>query len=331
MSHVEQLERETEQTRAQVADTIDELKESMTPAHVLHQLADRMTEGAPAAFARNLKDQAVNNPLPIAFIGAGLAWLMLAPRNPGGSLANGSGERMKQAGEAAQQRAADATGAARETAGTIAGTLRHAAGDTADAADDAAGSMSDAAGSMSDSIQRTLMSGYGTTADTAKRTADTISESAGNVGRRAMQSGDAFIDFCRDQPMVVAGIGLAIGALVGALLPTSETENRLLGEASDRAKESAQNFARDKYEDAKKVGERAFDAAKDEAAKQADAQGETDRSDQSRTDQSKTGESRTDQSKTDKEEHPTLVPSDKTDESELERRGYPWTDDNSPV
>ena len=80
MSHVEQLERETEQTRTQIADTLDELKASMTPSHVLHQLADRINDGAPAAFARNLKDQAVSNPLSGALIGAGLGWLMLSPK-----------------------------------------------------------------------------------------------------------------------------------------------------------------------------------------------------------------------------------------------------------
>jgi len=312
MSHAEQLERETEQTRLQIADTLDELKESMTPAHVLHQLADRISDGAPAAFARNLKDQAVNNPLPVALISAGLAWLMLTPRNSNGSLVRGSGEGLQEAGDSAQQRAAEATGAARETAGSIASTTRQAASKTADAA-------SDAAESMSESVHRTLSSGYGATADTARRTADTISESTKNAGRRTIQSRDALIDFCREQPMVVAGIGLAIGAMIGALLPTSEAEDRLMGEASDRAKESAQSLAKEKYEDAKNVGERAFDAAKDEAAKRADEKSEIDRT------------------KADKGEHPTLVPSDEAgksdeaDKSELERRGYPWTDDNSPV
>ncbi|KRR27591.1 DUF3618 domain-containing protein [Bradyrhizobium retamae] len=73
MSHVEQLERETEQTRAEISSTLDELRACMTPGHVLDRLADRVSQGAGAAFTRNLKDQTVNNPLPVMLIGAGLA------------------------------------------------------------------------------------------------------------------------------------------------------------------------------------------------------------------------------------------------------------------
>jgi ElaB/YqjD/DUF883 family membrane-anchored ribosome-binding protein len=302
MSHVEQLERETEQTRLQIAHTLDELKESVTPAHVLHQLADRMGDGAPAEFARNLKDHAVKNPLPIAFISAGLAWLMLNPQAKGGFMRRSS-ERADGASDAAQQFAAQTTDTARETADSIANSTGQTAAETAD-------TLRGAAGSMSESVRSTASSGYETMADTARRTTDSISESARNVGQRTLQSGDAFVNFCREQPMVVAGIGLAIGAIVGALFPTSQTEDRLLGEASDRAKESAQSFAAEKYEGAKNVGERAFEAAKDEAARQTNAQGQTGRSEEEH------------------EGHPTLVPSDG---SELERRGQPWTDDNSPV
>src|SRR4051794_39400124 len=80
MSHAEQLEREAEQTRTQIANTLDELRACVTPGHVLDQLADRVSDGATAAFTRNLKNQTVNNPLPVMLIGAGLAWLMLGPR-----------------------------------------------------------------------------------------------------------------------------------------------------------------------------------------------------------------------------------------------------------
>jgi hypothetical protein len=74
MSHAEQLERETEQTRAEISSTLDELRACMTPGHVLDQMVDRVSGGTGAAFMRNL------NPLPVTLIGAGLAWLMLGSR-----------------------------------------------------------------------------------------------------------------------------------------------------------------------------------------------------------------------------------------------------------
>ncbi len=42
MSHAEQLERETEHAREQIANPLDELRTRMTPGYVLDQLADRM-------------------------------------------------------------------------------------------------------------------------------------------------------------------------------------------------------------------------------------------------------------------------------------------------
>src|SRR5690242_19632674 len=128
MTHAEQLERETEQARADIAGTLDELRARMTPGHVLDQLTDRMNAGATAAFARNLRDQTVNNPLPVALIGTGLAWLMLGHR--GGAAASDLSdttsrasrvgrEAVKEAADAAGQSASETQDQVRETAGAM--------------------------------------------------------------------------------------------------------------------------------------------------------------------------------------------------------------------
>jgi hypothetical protein len=80
MTYSEQLERETEQTRSQLANTLDELRACMTPGQVVNQIADYARDGVGAAFVSNLRHQAVNNPMPIVLIGAGIAWLMLGSR-----------------------------------------------------------------------------------------------------------------------------------------------------------------------------------------------------------------------------------------------------------
>jgi hypothetical protein len=170
---------------------------------------------------------------------------------------------------------------------------------------------------MSDSAGRAAAAGYEAMADSARRTADTISQSTKAAGQRTLQSGGAFLDFCREQPMVLAGLGLAMGAIIGALMPTSETEDQLMGRASDRVKERAQDLASEQYESAKKVGERAFDAAKDEGAKQADEQVKT------------VAESEKESHAEAKADSATLVPSDP--QSELEKRGQPWTAENAPI
>jgi hypothetical protein len=314
MSHAEQLERETEQTRTQIANTLDELRACVTPGHVLDQLADRVSDGATAAFAQNLKQQTVNNPLPVMLIGAGLAWLMLGPRgNSAGAItrgiadrlrnaANEAGDSVQSATDAASSTASDKsaewsdkasrlgrnTGAslsataerARQAAAESGSTMRDVAGSIAESAQEStartAESLRDTAGSMADSVQRRASEGYDAIADGATRTASRLSETTKAAGQRTLQTGSDFVDLCRGQPLVLTGLGIAVGAMIGALLPVTETEDRLMGETSDRVKDSAQDFASEQYESAKEVGERAFDTAQEEAAKQGAKQQQQD-------------------------------------------------------
>jgi hypothetical protein len=255
MTHAEQLERETEQARAEIAHTLDELRACMTPGHILDQFADRMNAGAAAAFARNLRDQAVNNPLPVTLIGMGLAWLMLGGR--GGADAGDIGEA-----------AADATDTIRDKAGAVAETM-----------------------------QRTAA---------ATKTA----------GQRPLQSGSTLIDFCREQPLVLAGMGIAMGAIIGALLPATDTENQLMGETSDRAKQRARDLASQPVEAAKEKAGPTFDTSQKEAAHAA------------------TGERKAADWNDDAKEgtagrgayEPTLAP-----RGPDETRGQPWSPEDAPL
>src|SRR3982750_747882 len=91
MTYAEQLEQETEAARANLSNSLDELRNRITPGQLIDQLTDGLKDGAPGEFARNLKDQAVRNPLPVAIMGISLAWMMLGSRK-------GSGDGMMQRG-----------------------------------------------------------------------------------------------------------------------------------------------------------------------------------------------------------------------------------------
>src|SRR5258706_3265740 len=80
MSTSEQLERETEKARARISETLDELRAQMTPGHVVDRLVDYATDTSGGMFFRNLRQQAVDNPVPVALVGVGLAWLALSRR-----------------------------------------------------------------------------------------------------------------------------------------------------------------------------------------------------------------------------------------------------------
>ena len=54
--------------------------------------------------------------------------------------------------------------------------------------------------------------------------------------------------FMEEQPLVAGTIGLALGAALGALVPPTETEDRMVGKASDKATERAKQEAAKQYE-----------------------------------------------------------------------------------
>src|SRR5690348_18346520 len=78
MTSSAQLEREAEDNRAQLAQTLDELRDRITPGHLVDQAVDYAKDSGGGMFVRNLGRQTVANPIPVALIGAGMAWLMLA-------------------------------------------------------------------------------------------------------------------------------------------------------------------------------------------------------------------------------------------------------------
>lgn len=66
----------------------------------------------------------------------------------------------------------------------------------------------------------------------------------------------------REQPLLLGAVGMAIGAVVAALLPSSETEDELLGEVSDRTFERAKQKGTEQYEKVRETVKRAADGAR---------------------------------------------------------------------
>jgi hypothetical protein len=64
-----------------------------------------------------------------------------------------------------------------------------------------------------------------------------------------------------DEPLLVAGLGLAVGAALGALLPLSERERRTLGPTRERVLEHARQAVREGAERVRDGAERVRDGA----------------------------------------------------------------------
>lgn len=283
MTETARLERETAETRARLEQTLGELRARMSPGQLLDQATDYLRNGSGRAFLGNLRDEVVTNPLPVALVGAGIAWLAISGAIGRRGGANGDGryrarygydpardwgrtaataddlghdgrglsaaERARRAAEGWAEEARDTVTGVRESAremGERVGTAYDEAADgtrrTAEAWADEASAAAHQAGERlregMDEIQQRASAVGERTAEVYERTAGGVRRVArkaadyGRAARHAVQPDGTLMNFCREQPMLVAGLGIAIGAALGAMIPASRTERRVMGEAS---------------------------------------------------------------------------------------------------
>jgi ElaB/YqjD/DUF883 family membrane-anchored ribosome-binding protein len=110
----------------------------------------------------------------------------------------------------------------------------------------------------------------------AREAAGELGEKASELGERAKERGTAVRERMRgtmlevrqksartleEEPFVVVGLGLALGALLGAGLPVTERERRTLGPARERLLERAREVARQGAERVREGAERVRDGA----------------------------------------------------------------------
>jgi hypothetical protein len=88
----------------------------------------------------------------------------------------------------------------------------------------------------------TVSNTYDRAAAGAGRTASAVARSASGLGNTALASGRDFMDFCRDQPLVLAGIGLAVGAAIGAVLPRTKAEDQFMARPVTSSRSRLRNW-----------------------------------------------------------------------------------------
>ena len=291
MTSSAQLEQEAEQTRSQLAQTLDELRDRITPGQLVDQAVDYAKDSGGGLFVRNLGRQATANPLPVALIGAGVAWLMLSNGRRTTSINRAAeaaidsarqsmtdagariGEFRQQAGSQAREfgqessdrvsdwtadtsaRVTDARQRFRGMADNARRTAEQSAQQATSTASQAASSLSDRASSAYETTKSRAADAYETAADRTEHAASQMSNTVARFSQRTAGATRDLLQFCKSEPLVLAGIGMALGAIVGALIPATETEDQLMGETSDQMKDQARQTAENQYEKAKGVVE----------------------------------------------------------------------------
>ena len=246
----EDLEREVEDARGRIDRTVEELKDKMHPKEMFDE-ASRMMGGASNKILSTAVEQLRENPIPVALIGLGVAWLAIGqtrrthgdtPTYAGGRYDDykgyddhqGIGAKLSAGAEAAR----DKVSRAAEKAKDGFDTARHNAADGVEHARERASQMAHDA--------QDRFSAYSRAAKVR------------------------FDDTLQAEPLVIGAIGLAVGAAIGAAMPASDVERRYLGPARDKVVDRASAS----LEDVKDVAERAFGQVKDELHRQTGPDGE---------------------------------------------------------
>jgi len=218
------IERNIDATRADVQATLSALERKLSVDRLLELTLGRIRERG-GEFAGNLTDAAAQNPVPVLLASIGIGWLMLTSRSKSFMTA--------QAGRARVARAADKV--ARAT-------------DTVEAA---ASSISGQVHGAFESSRETLSGATDSVRETASRAAETTRETFEHAREQVDFARQRMDRMLEEQPLLLGVFGLAAGALMGALLPTTEAEDRWLGDARETAVKGAVRTGRERLESAR--------------------------------------------------------------------------------
>ena len=286
---VEELRRESERNRAQLAGTVDQLREQITdtaddirykvsPQHIKSEVSDFISQKT-QGWVEALKQRALENPmqaiaagtvvavpvlrlvrgfpLPLLMIGAGLALSSKTVRDrateAAGPAMDKAKEMMADAADGAQSLRGDVRDAVSSARSRATGMASDAQDAAAGLADDLRNRAAQTASTVTDKLRTGMDAASGMAKETLERARSTVNDAATAAPERARQ-------VIGDNTALIGGLGLAIGAIIAASLPATRAEATVMGRASDGVKRAAGDAAQS-----------GFEAAKDAAVSMADA------------------------------------------------------------
>ena len=243
----DELEREIDQKRERIEDLVGALESRLSPGQLFDQ-ALSYTKGHSGEFAHNLGNTLKANPVPAVLTSVGLLWLALGQNRTPAPATTGTPLKDKLSG------ALD--------------SVANSAGHTRDSLNRGSHDVRDKVSGLGESVAAK-------TSQTGERLSDTAAQAKDTLADQAQQLKGTFDTLLREQPLVVGALGIALGALLGASLPRTETEDRALGKHSDKLTAKAKQAASSGYEQVKTAGQdvakEARQASHDDRSQQAGA------------------------------------------------------------
>jgi hypothetical protein len=272
-TETDQIERDLEKTRSRMDRRLDELQERLSPGQIANDALSYFSGGDGTEFTQSLITKVKANPLPAVLAGVGLAWLMASDARPDSPrarkhrdvdyvarLRDAEADTVRLPGEGdeahgerldvARGRVLGVTREATDTAATygqkIKDALAAAKQTLRETSHDLQSSLSNAAGNASDTAQRRGIALHEGMTDMANTTRQTLASATSN-------------------PVALGALAAIAGLVVGAFIPTSDEEERMLGATAGKVRSAGRELAQDVVDRTGSVASDALGAVKESA------------------------------------------------------------------
>ncbi|HJS86299.1 MAG TPA: DUF3618 domain-containing protein [Acetobacteraceae bacterium] len=160
-------------------------------------------------------------------------------------------DRVQEALFAARDRVSDAVSSAADKISSMGASVGDAMQSASDRVTGAAHDLRDQASSLGGQI-----------ADQGRRLGDAASHGMRQAQYTARSTGSGLMATLSDNPVLLGAVGLAVGAVLGALLPPTEIEREYLGEAAHDARDALQGVVQEVVDRGSEVVQAAVDAGR---------------------------------------------------------------------
>lgn len=236
MTSSAKLQHQADQARSGLSTALDDLRSSVTSTALTNGAMTFAKDGS-SAVAKVAIDRAMANPLAALLIGAGIVMLMSSDKNSGvgaaidkgNSAVKGAASTLGGWGSTLMGKASSAFDATKSAADAAADTARSAAGQVSSTAAGAAGLATDTYGKAKDALVKGQEQGIRSLHDAEQLASD---------AKTRLEK------FAEEQPILVAALGVAFGAALGASLPITNAERAYMGDASKKIADKGTEVAK---------------------------------------------------------------------------------------
>lgn len=285
-----EIRADIEQTRAQMSQTVDALQERLAPERLKNEALDKVrnaTVGKVENFADDARDMAKGatstmietikkNPVPAALVAIGLGWLFMERPSEGRQYrkdmyrreryySGGYGPYGAYGPADRPEEYARGSSRAYQAPGGIQDRMSQTAGSVQDKVSQAASNVQDTVSQAASGVQDTV-------SNVTSQASDTASQLADQAQHTAQRAKSRFEHMMQENPLLVGAAAIAVGAAIGLSLPSTQAEQKLMGETRDNLMDKAQDKLQDTMEKVQHVGEQAAQAATETAKQEAQKQ-----------------------------------------------------------